>query len=183
MSIAKFQATHGVVNNAPQVINIAADDPVLFQRLFINSGVPSSATLAPGNGKYLGASSGFIIAASLVAAGTGYVVGNVLTVSGGTATTTCQITVDAVTTAGAITDFHVSRTGVYTAYPNNAVSVTGGAGTGATFNLAVPPPDFYIDFSTPTTPVLYVCTTAGTNATSVWAKVSGGGSSGPAVWI
>jgi hypothetical protein len=33
----------------------------------------------------------------------------------------------------------------------------------------------YLDMTTPTAPVEWVCTTAGTNSTSAWAQVSGGG--------
>lgn len=37
----------------------------------------------------------------------------------------------------------------------------------------------YVDMTTPTAPVLYICTTSGTNSSSVWAQISaGGGSSG-----
>jgi len=36
----------------------------------------------------------------------------------------------------------------------------------------------YLDISTPSAPVLWVCTTAGDKTSSVWAKVSGGGGGG-----
>lgn len=71
---------------------------------------------------------------AIAAAGTGYSVGDVLTVSGGTRTQTAQITVLAVS-GGAITRWYVSRGGNYSATPANAASVTGGTGSGATFNL------------------------------------------------
>ena len=54
--------------------------------------------------------------------------------------------------------------------------VTGSGGTGATFTATIPAPDYYIDITTLTAPVLYVCTTNGSNSGSVWAKVSGGSS-------
>jgi hypothetical protein len=84
--------------------------------------------------------------------------------------------------SGEIIDFHVSTYGNYSAstsnYPANAVSTSGGTGSGATFNLNWPQPDFYIDMTAPTSPVLYLCTGAGpasgTNA-ATWAKISGGG--------
>jgi hypothetical protein len=66
--------------------------------------------------------------------GTGYTVGNVLTVSGGTPQTAVQLTVSTVS-AGVITAVTVSNAGAYTALPTNPVSVTGGTGSGATFNL------------------------------------------------
>jgi hypothetical protein len=37
---------------------------------------------------------------------------------------------------------------------------------------------YYVDLTTPSAPVLYRCTTAGTKTTSVWGQVSGGGGSG-----
>jgi phosphotransferase system HPr-like phosphotransfer protein len=66
--------------------------------------------------------------------GTGYTVGNVLTVSGGTPQTAVQLTVSTVS-GGVITAVTVSNAGAYTALPTNPVSVTGGTGSGATFNL------------------------------------------------
>ncbi|HXI73445.1 MAG TPA: hypothetical protein VNN22_24140 [Verrucomicrobiae bacterium] len=175
MSIAKFQATHAVVNNAPQIISVYSDDPLLVQRIFTGNGAPSASTLQIGNAKYCAAQSGFVVAVSVVAAGINFVAGDVLTGAGGTATTQPQITVDAVTATGQISDWHVSRVGVYTAYPTNPITVTGGTGTGATFNLALQPPDGYLDISTPATPAMWVCTTSGSKSTSVWARVGGGG--------
>lgn len=67
------------------------------------------------------------------AAGTGYAVGNVLTLSGGTAATTAQVTVATVNGSGGILTVTVSRVGNYLSLPTSPVSVTGGAGTGATF--------------------------------------------------
>lgn len=71
---------------------------------------------------------------TVTAGGTGYAVGNVLTVVGGTRTTAATLTVSTVS-SGVITAVTVSNAGVYTAIPTNAVAVTGGAGTGATFTL------------------------------------------------
>jgi hypothetical protein len=36
----------------------------------------------------------------------------------------------------------------------------------------------YLDITTPSVPVLWVCITAGDKTSSVWAKISGGGSAG-----
>jgi hypothetical protein len=67
--------------------------------------------------------------------GTGYTVGNVLTIVGGTpVTTAAQLTVSSVS-GGVITAVTVSAANSYTVLPTNPVSVTGGSGTGATFNL------------------------------------------------
>lgn len=73
-------------------------------------------------------------AAGIVAGGTGYAVGNTLTVSGGTFTTAAILTVTAVN-SGAITGVNVTTLGAYSVLPTNPVSVTGGAGSGATFAL------------------------------------------------
>jgi hypothetical protein len=63
-----------------------------------------------------------------------YVVGNVLTVVGGTGTA-ATLTVASVEN-GLVNSVTVSNPGAYTVLPTNPVSVTGGGGTGATFNLA-----------------------------------------------
>lgn len=67
--------------------------------------------------------------------GTGgtYVVGDVLTVSGGTGTHAATILVLGVT-AGQIDDARILDGGAYSAPPSSPVSVTGGGGTGATFD-------------------------------------------------
>lgn len=79
-----------------------------------------------------------VSAATLDAAGTGYSAGDVVTISGGTKTTAATITVNTVT-AGAITTFTLNTVAnqLYTVLPGTVgVAVTGGTGTGATFNLA-----------------------------------------------
>jgi len=78
--------------------------------------------------------SGYVIGATVSNGGSGYVVGNVLTVSGGTATTAAQLTVTEVS-GGQIVSVQISTVGSYTENPDNPVSVTGGAGTGARFIL------------------------------------------------
>ena len=70
------------------------------------------------------------------AAGTGYVVGNTLTVVGGTSSATAQLRVDAINGSGGVTaTSFVNSAGAYSVLPTNPVSVTGGAGSGATFNI------------------------------------------------
>ncbi len=66
--------------------------------------------------------------------GTGYTVGDVLTATGGTFTAPAVFTVTGVT-AGVINSVVISNTGAYSALSTNPVSVSGGSGTGATFNL------------------------------------------------
>jgi hypothetical protein len=68
---------------------------------------------------------------ALAAAGTGYSGTNVLSLVGGTHSSTATITVDTVNT-GAVATFHVSAIGSYTVLPSNPVSVTGGGGSGFT---------------------------------------------------
>ena len=73
------------------------------------------------------------------ATGSGYKVGQVLTVVGGTFTVAAQLTVTAIDAGGGIMSATISNAGSYTAgsEPPNPVSVTGGTGTSAaTFTLA-----------------------------------------------
>jgi hypothetical protein len=66
--------------------------------------------------------------------GTGYTVGDVLTMVGGTFTAAGTCTV-ATVSSGVITAVTATSTGTYTAAPTNPASVTGGTGTSATFTL------------------------------------------------
>lgn len=172
-AICKFIPVHGIVANAPATVMLMASHPVMSARMFKGVGAPSSSTLQTGNARYCASTSGYILAVTAQAGGSGYAVGDVLTVSGGTFTAAAVVTVDAVTASGAILDWHVSTVGAYSVYPSNPVSMTGGSGTGATFNLAFQPPDFYLDTNAKS---LYACTTSGSNSTSVWAQISGGSS-------
>lgn len=72
-------------------------------------------------------------AAAINAGGTGYSVGDVLTIAGGTGTA-AKLYVLAVS-GGAVTSVALNTAGDYSAAPSNPVSVTGGTGSGATFNL------------------------------------------------
>lgn len=75
------------------------------------------------------------VSATIAGGGTGYTAGNVLTVSGGTFSSASTITVNAVS-GGVITSATLTNGGTYTVIPANPVSVTGGTGTGATFNVS-----------------------------------------------
>lgn len=68
-------------------------------------------------------------------AGTGYTAGDVLTVTGGVFTIPVEITVDTVGGGGNITAASISNAGSYTTEPSSPVSVTGGTGSSATFDL------------------------------------------------
>jgi len=72
--------------------------------------------------------------ATISAGGTGYVVGDRITVSGGTSQLAAEFRVDAVS-AGAVTAVSVRKRGYYSALPSNPVSTTGGTGTGCTLTL------------------------------------------------
>ena len=69
------------------------------------------------------------------AAGTGYVAGNTLAVVGGIGTITTELTVSTVDGTGGITGVTITNAGQYSDAPANPVSVTGGAGSAATFNI------------------------------------------------
>lgn len=72
-----------------------------------------------------------------VGTGTGYEVNDTLTVVGGTGTA-AELTVDAISGGGAdgpVYRVSVSNAGSYSVLPSNPISVTGGEGSGATFNL------------------------------------------------
>lgn len=99
-------------------------------------GFTSAPTITPSFGSATFSSTIGVQAVTLVAAGTGYVVGDILLVSGGTYTQQAQIKVTGITAGtGAITGAILYLPGAYTVAPSNAVSVTGGYGTLATFNL------------------------------------------------
>lgn len=72
---------------------------------------------------------------SVAAGGSSYVVGDVLTLSGGTFTIAAQVEVTAVST-GAVTAVRRVNDGAYTTTitPSDPVSTTGGTGTGCTLN-------------------------------------------------
>lgn len=74
--------------------------------------------------------------AAIAVAGTGYTAGDLLTVVGGTGRLATVIKVTTVTT-GAVTAVSVEVAGAYTTNPTNPVAVTGGTGSGATFNLTM----------------------------------------------
>jgi hypothetical protein len=67
--------------------------------------------------------------------GTGYTVGDVLTIVGGTPVTVAGTYTVATVSAGVITSVTNTLLQAYTALPTSPVSVTGGTGTGATLNV------------------------------------------------
>lgn len=85
----------------------------------------------------LAATSNSVSAATINAGGTGYTVGDILTVAGGTATVTAQIEVTSVA-SGVIDGIRIHNAGSYTADPTTtANAVTGGTGSSATIDLTM----------------------------------------------
>jgi hypothetical protein len=74
-------------------------------------------------------------AASISAGGTGYAVGNTLSVVGGDKIIPVELTVTSIGGSGAITGVSITNAGSYISTPTNPVAVTGGAGASAAFNL------------------------------------------------
>jgi hypothetical protein len=105
----------------------------------------------------------------IVSGGTGYTAGDTITCIGGTFSNAIIVTVSTVS-SGVITAISVTNQGSYTVLPTNPVSVSGGTGSGATFNLN-----------------FVVSTIAITNAGSGYVEqptvtFSGGGGSGAAAY-
>lgn len=73
---------------------------------------------------------GHLLFAEVESGGTGYVVGDVLTLSGGTFSAAATITVDNVDEFGAVTEVSVTTGGTYTVAPDNPIVTTGGTGDG-----------------------------------------------------
>lgn len=71
--------------------------------------------------------------ASVSSGGVGYAVNDVLTVTGGSGSS--AILTVATVSSGVITSVNVTNAGSYTTFPVSPVNVTGGSGSGATFNL------------------------------------------------
>jgi hypothetical protein len=77
-----------------------------------------------------------VIAAAINAGGSGYAIGDILTVTGGTVVSSLTATLEVTNVAaGVVTGIRVFNCGAYSSNPGNPVSVTGGGGTLATFNL------------------------------------------------
>lgn len=74
------------------------------------------------------------VSAVVAAGGTGYVVGDVVTVSGGTFTTAATFTVTGVT-GGVVDTVALAEEGRYSTTPGNPAATTGGTGTGLTLTV------------------------------------------------
>lgn len=122
---------------------------------------------------------------SVAAGGTGYAAGNVLTLSGGTSVVAAQIEVLTVGGSGEVLTARIRNAGLYTSAPGDPVSVTGGAGSGATFNLTFDT-NGWIDRRSNGCPECAVSATVSAGGTGYTAgdqlTVSGGTSSRPAIF-
>lgn len=78
-----------------------------------------------------------LISATLLDEGTSYTASDVLSLSGGTASTTATITVDTVGGGGEILTFTISDTGAYSVDPSSPNSPTGGTGSDASFEITM----------------------------------------------
>ena len=81
---------------------------------------------------------------AIAGGGTGYTVGDTLLVEGGIGSVAVELTVDTVS-SGVITGVTITNSGEYTTTPSNSVSVTGGSGSDATFDLTfIQPYKFWV---------------------------------------
>lgn len=79
-----------------------------------------------------------LIDKTITTAGSSYVLDDLLTISGGTATTSAVLRVKGVDGSGGVTAVAIQNIGDdYTVVPSNPVSVTGGSGSGAQFNVTI----------------------------------------------
>lgn len=98
--------------------------------------VPTVSFIDAGSGATATATLG-VVSATLAAAGSGYAVGDKVTLTGGTTTQAAVMLVTAVNGSGGITATTPFTPGLYTALPSNPVAQgsTTGAGTSATFTV------------------------------------------------
>jgi hypothetical protein len=98
--------------------------------------VPTLTITGTGTGATATVSSVSLTAATIAAGGTGYLVGDVVTIAGGTGTK-ATLTVTAVDGDGAVTAASVTSGGSYSAViAGTTTGVTGGTGTGLTFTVS-----------------------------------------------
>jgi hypothetical protein len=112
-----------------------------------------------------------ILSYTISAGGSGYTVGDTVTLTGGTFTQAWSGTV-ATVSAGAITSITTVATGSYTVFPTGLASLTGGTGTGATLST----------FSGGITSVITITNAGSGYVEQPTVTFSGGGGSGAAAY-
>ena len=113
------------------VVNGAASFNTTVTLGAIASGLTSSGCLIKGTGL----TTRRLIAPVIVAGGTGYTAGNILTVSGGTGT---AATIKVITvSSGVITELRMETAGVYSVPPTGTLTLTGGSGSSGTCTATV----------------------------------------------
>ena len=118
------------INNQVQLVTMTAFGAGYFHKPTVVFNVISGGSGAVGNA-IVG-----IGTIAVSAGGTGYVVGDALTLVGGAFNTAATIQVTTVGGSNAITAVSILSQGDYTAAPSSPVSVSGGFGSGATFTIA-----------------------------------------------
>lgn len=95
---------------------------------------PSTAWLQLSDALVAAATGNSVATVGISSGGTGYTVGDILSVVGGTGTVTAQVEVTSVA-AGVIDGVRLYNAGVYTVNPSSPNSVTGGTGSSASLTL------------------------------------------------
>jgi len=111
-----------------------------------------------------------VTAVAINAGGAGYVVGDILTVSGGTVVSSLTATLEVTSVAAGVIDgIRVFNCGAYSSNPANPVSHTGGTGAGATFNLTFSTQNWTVNrnVANSTSLLNYIAIQAGSNGTQV----------------
>ncbi len=156
-SVGELLTLLGGVNTVPATIKVTAVDPVtsaVTAAIVLSEGTytslpgnPASVTSATGSGARFDVSGGvsapFLGAATITSigsGGSGYNVGDTLSVAGGTGSLSALIEVTSVS-AGAVTSAVLLNPGIYTSAPASPVTTSdnSGSGSGATFNLSFDP--------------------------------------------
>jgi hypothetical protein len=120
-TVTAITRTAAGVGNYTSVVSVAISAPTTA------GGVQATATVSMGNAS-----------ATITSGGTGYTVGDVLSMVGGTLATgfpTAGTYTVATVSSGVVTAVTVTNFSQYTVLPTNPVSTTGGTGTGCTLNI------------------------------------------------
>ncbi len=111
------------------------------------------------------------IAVAIVSGGTGYTVGDILDVTGGTVVSSLSITLEVTSVAAGVIDgIRIFNCGAYSAQPGNPVAVTGGTGANdATFNLTFEAQNWVVNrnVANSTSTIDYILVQSGGSGTQV----------------